>query len=368
MIPPVLLLGDQIETSIRVCTQNLGSHFGFRGKRIDEKLLAKRSLYELNLLVPPFLFYLDKSGLPISEQINISIFDTHSSFRSGNGSYSNSRSFFTKNNGDALETSLSILTLLKLGQSTSTSYQAEIYSSVEWLSNFLTHTPCARKKGEVNLDCIFAAYTILQVAGFFEDRSLIKIAVDSLASLKFTDSVHAAHSSNIEISEEIVLPLSIRILIEIAHLSGHQHFFTLAQKSVEDNAEEYHDIIQFISTGIQKRYKKKKYDLGACSIWAYNSFQLYGQTKNPDFLEIASILMRLVSDMVIMSHTNNYGMIPQHFNLKTGTYSEEGSIASIRYYLDAAEISKSFISTSVQSEPKIVENNIVRLKGLRYEA
>jgi len=72
--------------------------------------------------------------------------------------------------------------------------------------------------------------------------------------------------------------------------------------------------------------------------------------------------------MVIMSHTNNYGMIPQHFNLKTGTYSEEGSIASIRYYLDAAEISKSFISTSVQSEPKIVENNIVRLKGLRYEA
>jgi hypothetical protein len=367
MKQPVLLLGDQIESSIRLCTQNIGLLFGFKGARIDNKALHLRDLHELNLLTPPFLYYLTKSGLEVSSQIFDSLIDALVLFRSSNGSFDNHKFSLKKQRGDVMDTSLSTLNLLKISQQSKQNQQTEIYEAVNWLK--INVLPIVKKKNEINVDSLLAFYCILQVAGNYEDRNLIRDTVSTLTPLKFITDIKSVTSNNKYIESEVLFPLAVRMLIEIALLTNHEQFFTLAEKTLETQINQYKDLINFLIEGKSSFFGTKKVHLGKCSLWAYDCLQLYQYSKVPELLEIANSLLRLVSDVIIQSHSDKSKFIPEYFDIKTGTYSKSTSINSIRFYLDAAELSKKFNGATKQFS-SIEENSpsqLITLKTLRQE-
>ena len=61
--------------------------------------------------------------------------------------------------------------------------------------------------------------------------------------------------------------------------------------------------------------------------------------------------------------------MPQFLSIKTGRSSETRTKFGLRFYLDAAEYLKNYVSTSDQRDKVSNQNNnaIIKLKGLRYE-
>lgn len=359
-----ILLGDQLKNSIKLCTQNMGVLFGFKGRSLDDDLLSKRSLLELNFLTTPFLYYLSKTRLETTKQTINSLVDALMIYRSANGSFDNNKFNIARPKGDVLDTALSVINLVKIDQLNKTNHQKDILDAIQWL---IDKTHIIKNKNEISLDSLVSCYTILHIAGLYEDRSLVKSVVEKLQPLRFYKSIKHISATNPSLDQEIIYPLGIRMLIEIANLSGHEHFYNLASESLDESINSYDILFQFLREGKVNFFKSKKINLGAASLWAYNYLQIYSYNQYPELIEYGTSLLRLVSDSIIEAHFNNQLLIPKYFDIKKGEHSDESSISYIRFFLDASELAKEYISSSDRNT--LTENIAANSKKrVRYEA
>ena len=113
-------------------------------------------------------------------------------------------------------------------------------------------------------------------------------------------------------------------------------------------------------------FNSKKVDLGALSLWSYTYLQLYAHTQTPDLLELATLFLRLISDVIIDSHHENKYAIPTYFSIRKGDHADNYSVPYLRYFLDAAELAKEYIGTSISADS--LKDLSMQPRGLRYEA
>lgn len=360
---PNILLGDQLEAAIRLCTQSIGVWFGFKGKRLDDNAVARCSLFELNVLTTPFLYYLSRSGLGISKQTVDILIDTFMMYRSASGSFDSTKLTSFKTKGNVIDTALGVINLIKIDQLGLTCHQKDILEATEWLTQ---NTNIINSKNEIHFDSLLSCYTLLLTASLLEDKNIVKTVVQKLQPLRFITEINSITTSNENINPEIVFPFGIRILIDIANLTGHEHFYALTDDAVTKSASTYQSLFEFLREGKTTLFNSKKIDLGALSLWSYTYLQLYAHTQTPELLELATLFLRLVSDVIIDSEIQHRYAIPTFFNIRKGEHGNNYSISYLRYFLDAAELAKEHIATSI-SLGRIETEKPLKLNNLRYE-